>query len=108
MLSALRIAMVAVTVSAPALRLIENPILTPRSSPTIGANLNGPSLIRVPAWVSHPLGRYYLYFAHHRGKFIRLAYADALTGPWKVYEQGTLKLSEAPVCNDPSRRPTYT
>ena len=40
-------------------------------------------------WVDRPLGRYYLYFSHHAGKFIRLAYADALTGPWKVHEGGT-------------------
>jgi hypothetical protein len=100
MLSALGVVIAAVTMSAPAIRMMENPILTPQSSPTIGANLNGPSLIRVPAWVSHPLGRYYLYFAHHGGKFIRLAYSDALTGPWKVHEPGTLKLSEASACND--------
>lgn len=25
-----------------------------------GENINGPSLIRVPAWVKNPLGRYYL------------------------------------------------
>ena len=32
-------------------RFPQNPILTPASSPTIGENINGPSLIRVPAWV---------------------------------------------------------
>jgi len=100
MLSALGLVVVAVMTSTPAVRMMGNPLLTPRSSPTLGTNLNGPSLIRVPAWVFHPLGRYYLYFAHHGGTFIRLAYADALTGPWKVYEPGTLKLSEAPACND--------
>jgi hypothetical protein len=45
-----------------------------------GASLNGPSLIRMPAWVENPLGRYYLYFAHHAGKYIRMAYADRLEG----------------------------
>lgn len=83
-----------------ALRLPENPILTPQSSPTIGDNLNGPSLIRVPDWVDKPLGRYYLYFAHHEGKFIRLAYANRINGPWTVYEPGTLQLSEAGHCHD--------
>jgi hypothetical protein len=38
------------------------------------------------------LGNYYLYFAHHGGTYIRLAYADALTGPWTVYQPGTLQL----------------
>jgi hypothetical protein len=54
----------------------------------LGDNVNGPSLIRVPAWVKRPLGRYYLYFGHHRGEFLRMAYADSLVGPWKIYEPG--------------------
>ncbi|NLX13183.1 MAG: hypothetical protein GXY44_05945 [Phycisphaerales bacterium] len=61
----------------------------------MGNNINGPSVIRVPPWLSRPLGKYYMYFAHHGGKFIRLAYADSLAGPWKVYEPGTLKLEQA-------------
>ncbi len=77
-------------------RLATNPILTPDSDPSIGANINGPSLLRVPDWVANPLGRYYLYFAHHQGQFIRLAYADDLAGPWRVYAPGVLPLSHAP------------
>lgn len=42
-----------------------------------------------------PLGRYYLYFADHNGKSIRLAYADRLEGPWRVYAPGTLQLSQS-------------
>ena len=57
-----------------------------------GQSINGPSLIRVPDWVSNPLGRYYLYFAHHAGKYVRLAYADRLEGPWKLHEGGVLAL----------------
>jgi hypothetical protein len=83
-----------------AVRLDGNPILTPNSSASLGTNINGPSLVRVPDWVPHPLGRYYLYFAHHKGPSIRLAYANRLTGPWTVYEPGTLKLSDAPACVD--------
>ncbi|MAX27791.1 MAG: hypothetical protein CMJ19_25125 [Phycisphaeraceae bacterium] len=60
----------------------------------IGDNINGPSLIRVPKWVSNPLGKYYLYFAHHGGKYIRLAYADQLTGPWQIYQPGVLHLDQ--------------
>lgn len=60
---------------------------------------NGPSLIRVPAWVKNPLGRYYLYFAHHNGKYIRLAYADRLEGPWKIHAPGALHLTNAPGCH---------
>jgi hypothetical protein len=87
-------------VTGPVQRFPQNPIVTPASSPTIGENINGPSLIKVPAWVDKPLGRYYLYFSHHAGKFIRLAYADALTGPWKIYEAGALRIEDAPRCHD--------
>lgn len=83
-----------------AVRLPDDPILTPPSSPAIGDNLNGPSLIRVPDWVEKPLGRYYLYFAHHEGKFIRLAYANQVDGPWTVYAPGTLQLGEVSHCHD--------
>jgi len=43
--------------------------------------------------VKNPLGKYYMYFAHHRGTHIRLAYADSLHGPWKVYVPGVLNVS---------------
>jgi hypothetical protein len=81
-------------------RLSGNPIVTAASSPTLGENINGPSLIRVPDWIRNPLGRYYLYFAHHAGKHIRLAYSDHLSGPWRIYEPGTLPLSAVPRCYD--------
>ncbi len=77
-------------------RLPCNPIITYASSDTLGNKINGPSVIRVPDWIDNPLGKYYLYFAHHDGKFIRLAYANSINGPWTVHEPGTLKLSEAP------------
>lgn len=54
------------------------------------SNINGPSLVKVPDWVENPLGKYYLYFAHHRGAYIRLAYADKIEGPYKVYAPGAL------------------
>ncbi len=64
-------------------------------APVIGENINGPSVVRAPSWLANPLGAYYMYFAHHRGDCIRLAYAEDLRGPWKVYEPGTLHLSES-------------
>src|SRR6187549_2054132 len=64
-----------------------------------GDNINGPTLIKVPDWVSNRLGKYYLYFAHHKGKYIRLAYADNLEGPWKIYQPGTLKVEDC-ICKD--------
>jgi len=78
-------------------RFAENPIIRPEMLPgNDGTNINGPSLIRVPAWIEKPLGKYYLYFAHHGGGYIRLAYADTLAGPWTVYKPGTLQLEQAP------------
>jgi len=76
-------------------RLPVSPIIRPDLDARIGGNINGPSLIRVPDWVPNPLGRYYLYFAHHQGTFIRLAYADELAGPWRVYSPGVLDLADS-------------
>lgn len=61
----------------------------------MGGNVQGPSLIRVPDWVQDPLGRYYLYFADHKGDYIRLAYADALEGPWRIHAGGALALEDS-------------
>ena len=44
--------------------------------------------------MTNPLGRYYLYFAHHKGHHIRLAYADSIRGPWKIYEPGVLAVAD--------------
>ena len=79
-----------------AVRLVDRPIISPELDPSIGTNINGPSLIRAPRWLAEPLGRYYLYFADHGGTFIRLAVADELTGPWRVHTPGTLHLRDTP------------
>jgi hypothetical protein len=82
-----------------AIRFPQNPIIRPEMLPgKDGKNINGPSLICVPQWVPGRLGNYYLYFAHHSGQYIRLAYADDLHGPWKIYTPGVLQLAEAPAC----------
>ena len=88
--------------SAPAVeRLPQNPIIRPEMLPRDdGSDINGPSLIRVPDWVQPRLGRYYLYFAHHKGTYIRMAYAEALEGPWRIYGPGTLHIEET-VCDRP-------
>ena len=75
-------------------RLPQNPLITTRSSASLGDNINGAALIRVPAWVKQPLGRYYMYFAHHMGGFIRLAYADAIEGPWTIHEPGVMQVRD--------------
>lgn len=80
------------SISVTAERIGDGPIIRPDMDPRMGDNINGPSLIRVPDWLPAPLGRYYLYFGHHDGHYIRLAYADALEGPWRTHEAGVLPL----------------
>ena len=75
-----------------AVRLSAEPIIRPHMDDRMGSNVNGPSLIRVPDWIEEPLGRYYLYFADHKGAYIRLACADTLAGPWRMHTPGTLAL----------------
>ena len=72
-----------------------NPIIHLHLSPRLDGNVNGPSLIEAPPWLPDPLGKYYLYFAHHAGSFIRLAYSDHLAGPWNIYEPGTLQIERS-------------
>jgi hypothetical protein len=73
------------------------PVITPDMLPgTDGANINGPSLIRTPDWAPDRLAAYYLYFADHRGTYIRLAYSDCLQGPWQVHPGGVLSLGQCP------------
>jgi len=76
-------------------RLPGNPIIKPHMDARMGDNINGPSLIKAPDWVEEPLGRYYLYFAHHQGDYIRLAYADQLEGPWRIHSPGALAKEDA-------------
>lgn len=76
-------------------RLAGNPIIRPGMDARMGHNIQGPSVIRVPDWVRDPLGRYYLYFADHKGDYIRLAYADAVEGPWRVHAPGSLSLADS-------------
>ena len=73
-------------------RLTDKPIIHPDMDDRMGGNINGPSIIRVPDWVPNRLGKYYLYFADHKGQYIRMAYADAVLGPWTMYVPGVLNV----------------
>ncbi len=58
-----------------------------------GNNINGPSMIKVPEWLpvserADPLANYYLYFAHHNGRYIRMAWAEKLQGPFVLFNVG--------------------
>jgi len=76
-------------------RLMDRPIIGPELHPSIGENIQGPTLVKVPEWVTEKLGNYYLYFADHKGSYIRLAYADTLTGPWQIHVAGSLQIGES-------------
>lgn len=89
-------------------RLCDHPIIAPGMDERMGANIQGPSLIRAPAWLPRPLGQYYLYFADHKGDYIRLAYADELSGPWKIHTPGALQLSESGLPTTVQSAPTET
>lgn len=82
-------------------RLVDGPIIHPGLDPSLGENIQGPSVIRIPDWVENPLGRYYLYFADHKGRYIRLAYADAVTGPWRIHAPGSLRIEDSFFLTEP-------
>jgi len=73
-------------------RFDSNLLIPPEADERIGTNVNGPSDVRVPNWIDDPRGRYYCYFGHHEGTYVRLAYADDPCGPWTVHEPGVLPI----------------
>jgi hypothetical protein len=82
-------------------RLGDGPIIAPSLHPSIGVNIQGPSAIRVPDWIERRLGDYYLYFADHKGRYIRLAYADRPEGPWTIHPPGSLRLEQSRFLTEP-------
>lgn len=82
-------------------RLVDGPIISPELHPSIGANIQGPSAIRVPDWIEGRRGAYYLYFADHKGRYIRLAYADDPAGPWAIHPPGSLQLEQSGFLTEP-------
>jgi hypothetical protein len=80
------------------IRLNNNqPIITEAMFDSLGAsddegnNIDGPSVIRIPDWIApenraDPNAVYYLYFAHHAGNYIRLAWATYIEGPWNLHQ----------------------
>jgi len=76
------------------------PIITEAMFDALGApdsqgnNINGPSVIRVPDWIAPEYradhnAAYYMYFAHHAGNYIRMAWAPHIEGPWNLYQVGS-------------------
>jgi len=80
--------------AAAVIRLNNEQPIVDRSFEGVGSNINGPSLIRIPDWIdpadrADPSAIYYLYFAHHRGDHIRMAWASDIEGPWHIYNPGS-------------------
>ena len=70
-------------------------IIAPSDLPGLdGKNINGPTCIRVPSWCENQLAKYYLYFAHHSGKYIRMCYSNSLEGEWTHFDGGVLSLED--------------
>ena len=59
------------------------------------ANINGPSVLRMQDWAPGKQAALHLYFGHHKGDSIRLAFADRLEGPWKMWSDPILPLAES-------------
>ena len=75
--------------------LIDAPIIDVKQWPQLEGNANGPCLIKIPHWVKSPIAKYYLYFAHHQGRSIRIVHADDLNGPWSLNNQSALYLADS-------------
>lgn len=73
---------------------MRSPVITPKTHPSVGININGPTVITVPDWVEGSLGRYYMYFASHTGDTIRMAFSNGVEGPWQIHPPGALHLSD--------------
>ena len=86
------------TMPVAARRLLSDPIIRPHMDARMGDNINGPSMIKAPPWIARPLGRYYLYFADHKGAYIRLAHAESVQGPWHIHEPGGLDVANSLFC----------
>lgn len=82
-------------------RLVDGPIIDPSTDRSIGDNIQGPSLVRVPDWLPDAPGRYLLFFADHKGGYIRLAHADKVIGPWTVHVPGSLHLADSCFLTEP-------
>jgi len=63
--------------------------------PSIGENIQAPSLIKVLEPIDDPFEKDYLYFANHTGLYIRLAYTDDLVGPWKAHAPDSLHIKDS-------------
>lgn len=77
----------------------EQPLITAQMFDEAGAlevdghNINSPMVIALPKWLAKkdrvsPKAKYYMYFAHHAGTYIRMAWAERIEGPWTLHNVG--------------------
>ena len=70
-------------------------IISPKLlAPAERESICNPCCIKVPDWKIKKLGKYYLYFADHRGKFIKMAYSNNISKDWKIYKKKILKVNQ--------------
>lgn len=72
-------------------RAVSRPLVDATAHPSLGNNICNPWIVVMPPGTG--LGRYHLYFSHHKGTHLRLAWANALDGPWTVHPPGVLDLA---------------
>ena len=83
--------------------LLDGAIIGVDAFPQLGGNINGPSLIRCPDWITAPPAKYLLYFAHHEGRAIRLALSDHLEGPWRLHHPAPMLLADSHFAQEPPK-----
>ena len=66
------------------------------------ANINGPSVLRMPDRAAGKQPAFHMYFGHHKGKSLRLAYAEWLEGPGRCIQ--TRSSRSRAVCSRPKTR----
>jgi hypothetical protein len=82
--------------------LFDGPLISVDAFPQLDGNINGPSLIRCPEWITAPPAKYLLYFAHHEGRSIRLALSDHLAGPWRLHHPAPMLLADSHFAQEPA------
>lgn len=63
----------------------------------------------MPDWAAGKQAAFHMYFGHHKGKSLRLAYADRLEGPWAMNPNPVIPLANSLFePEDPAPDPTLT
>jgi hypothetical protein len=76
-------------------RISQSPIVWPDMDDRMGDNIATPCLIVMPEWATERLGKYHLYFSDHKGRYLRLAYSDNVTGPWQIHTPGVMDVEDS-------------